>query len=103
MDTMQYVPQYIGGLGVAARIAWEGLKPGTGAFDPGNMLLVMAGPLTGTLASGAGRVEVSGIAPQQHPPVYSRSGMGGHWGAELKYAGYDGLVVVGQAEEPVYL
>jgi aldehyde:ferredoxin oxidoreductase len=103
MDTMQYVPQYMGGVGVAARIAWDELRPGTGAFDPANMLFVMTGPLTGTLASGAGRVEVSGIAPQQRPSVYSRSGMGGHWGAELKYAGYDGVIVVGQAEEPVYL
>jgi aldehyde:ferredoxin oxidoreductase len=103
VDTMQYVPSYMGGVGVAARMAWDELKPGTDAFDPENMLFVMTGPLTGTLASGAGRVEVSGIAPQQRPSVYSRSGMGGHWGAELKYAGFDGVVVVGQAEEPVYL
>ena len=65
--------------------------------------MIMVGPLTGTLASGAGRVEVLGIAPQQHPPVFSRSGMGGHWGAELKYAGYDGLIITGKAEKPVYL
>ena len=103
LDTADYVPAYIGGLGVATRIAWDLLRPGVGAFDPDNPLLIMTGPLSGTLASGAGRVEVAGIAPQQHPPVFSRSGMGGHWGAELKYAGYDGLVVVGQAEEPVYL
>lgn len=102
-DTMQYVPRFIGGLGVAARIAWDELRPGTDAFDPDNMLFVMTGPLTGTLASGAGRVEVAGIAPQQHPSVYSRSGMGGHWGAELKFAGFDGVVVTGQATEPVYL
>ena len=103
LDTMQYVPEYIGGLGIAAKIAWDELRPGVGAFDPENLLMIMVGPLTGTLASGAGRVEVSGIAPQQHPPVYSRSGMGGHWGAELKYAGYDGVVIRGQSEKPVYL
>jgi aldehyde:ferredoxin oxidoreductase len=103
LDTRQYVPQFVGGLGVAARIAWDELKPTIGPLDPQNPLFVMTGPLTGTLASGAGRVEVSGIAPQQHPSVYSRSGMGGHWGAELKYAGYDGLMVVGRAEKPVYL
>ena len=73
------------------------------AFDPESPLFLMVGPLTGTLASGAGRVEVLGIAPQQHPPVFSRSGMGGHWGAECKYAGYDGIVVTGQAAQPVYL
>ncbi|MFC1718747.1 aldehyde ferredoxin oxidoreductase N-terminal domain-containing protein [Candidatus Poribacteria bacterium] len=103
VDTMKYVPDFIGGLGVASRIAWEELSPGVDAFDPENMLFVMVGPLTGTTASGAGRVEVLGIAPQQHPPVFSRSGMGGHWGPELKYAGYDGIIIQGRAEEPVYL
>jgi len=103
IDTSQYVPQFIGGLGVAAKIAWDELKPGTGPFEPDNILMVMVGPLTGTLASGAGRVEVMGIAPQQHPPVFSRSGMGGHWGPELKYAGFDGIVVQGRAAKPVYI
>ncbi len=103
IDTMRYVPQFIGGLGIAARIAWEELPPGVGAFDPENMLFIMVGPLTGTLASGAGRVEVLGIAPQQHPSVFSRSGMGGHWGAELKYAGYDGVIIQGKADNPVYI
>jgi len=103
IDTADYVPHYMGGLGVAARIAWDTLKPGIDAFDPENPLFLMVGPLTGTLASGAGRVLVAGIAPQLKPSVFSRSGMGGHWGAELKYAGYDGIMVVGEADKPVYL
>jgi aldehyde:ferredoxin oxidoreductase len=103
VDTMKYVPEFVGGLGIASRIAWEELRPGVDAFDPENLLFIMVGPLTGTMASGAGRVEVLGIAPQQHPSVFSRSGMGGHWGAELKYAGYDGVMVQGKAENPVYL
>ena len=103
MDTRAYLPTYVGGLGIAARIAWDELEPGVGPFDPENMLFVMVGPLTGTVASGAGRVVVAGIAPQQNPPAFSRSGVGGHWGAELKYAGYDGVIIVGQAEKPVYL
>ena len=103
MDTERYVPDFVGGVGIAARIAWEELVPGTGPFDEGNILFLMVGPLTGTLASGAGRVEVLGIAPQQRPAVFSRSSMGGHWGAELKYAGFDGIVIQGQAARPVYL
>lgn len=103
LDTAQYVPKFIGGLGIAAKIAWDELRPGVGPFDPENMLMIMAGPLTGTLASGAGRVEVVGIAPQQRPPAFSRSGMGGHWGAELKYAGFDGIVVGGVSAKPVYV
>jgi len=103
IDTMNYVPAFLGGVGIASRIAWEELAVGVDAFDPENLLFIMVGPLTGTLASGAGRVEVLGIAPQQHPPIFSRSGMGGHWGAALKYAGYDGVIVEGQAEKPVYV
>ena len=64
IETAQYVPQFVGGMGVAARIAWDELRPGVDAFDPENMLFLMVGPLTGTLASGAGRVLVAGIAPQ---------------------------------------
>ena len=63
VPTSRYVPDFVGGVGIAARIAWQELAPGIGPFDPQNLLFVMAGPLTGTLASGAGRVEVLGIAP----------------------------------------
>ena len=103
IDTMKYVPKFIGGVGVAAMIAWEEITPGIGPFDPENRLMIMVGPLTGTLASGAGRVEVLGVAPQLHPPRFSRSGMGGHWGPELKYAGFDGIIIQGRAEKPVYI
>jgi aldehyde:ferredoxin oxidoreductase len=103
VPTVEYARDFVGGVGIAARIAWQELSPGADAFDPENRLFIMTGPLTGTLASGAGRVEVLGIAPQQHPPVFSRSGMGGHWGAELKFAGYDGIIVQGRAEKPVYV
>lgn len=103
IHTADYVPRFVGGLGVAAKIAWDELEPGVGPLSPQNMLFVMVGPLTGTLASGAGRVVVAGIAAQQRPPVFSRSGMGGHWGAELKYAGCDGIVIQGVAKRPTYL
>ena len=52
---------------------------------------------------GCRQPRIAGIAPQQNPSVFSRSGVGGHWGAELKYAGYDGIVILGQADNPVYL
>jgi aldehyde:ferredoxin oxidoreductase len=102
-ETMAYAPRFVGGVGIASRIAWQELSPGIAPFDPDNRLFIMTGPLTGTLASGAGRVEILGVAPQQHPSIFSRSGIGGHWGAELKYAGYDGIIVQGRAREPVYL
>jgi len=103
--TDKYVPKYIGGRGVAARIAWEQTPVSIDAFDPGNVLIFMTGPLTGTLApTSGGRMTVTGVAPQAYPkPHYTRSSIGGHFGAELKYAGYDGIVVRGAAQQPVYL
>ena len=102
--TSDYVPDYVGGRGIAARIAWDELRPDVGAFDPDNLLMFFTGPLTGTTAPCSGRVEVCGRGPQGYPHEwFTRSGMGGRWGAELKYAGYDGLVIRGCAEHPVYL
>jgi len=103
-DTMQYAKQVLGGRGIAAQIAWNELSPKIGAFDPANCLIIMSGPLTGTATPGSGRVMFGGIAPQVYPtPRYTRSSMGGHWGAMLKYGGYDGIVLTGRAEQPVYL
>ena len=102
-DTLRYV-DYIGGRGIAARIAWDELPPGVGALDPKNLLIFMSGPLTGTTAPFSGRTEVCGLAPQGWPVEwFTRAGMGGHWSPELKYAGWDGIVVGGQADHPVYL
>ena len=104
LDTMDYAEAFIGGRGIAARIAWEQLPPNVDAFDPDNRLIFMTGPLTGTLAPTSGRIEVCGAAPQAYPTThYTRSSMGGFWGAELKYAGYDGVVIHGKADEPVYI
>ena len=104
LDTMEYAEAFIGGRGIAARIAWEQLPPNVDAFDPENRLIFMTGPLTGTLAPTSGRIEVCGAAPQAYPTThYTRSSMGGFWGAELKYAGYDGVVIHGKADKPVYI
>lgn len=104
-DTMKYAKKYIGGRGLAARIAWEEIPPNISPFDPKNRLMFMAGPLAGTLApTSGGRIEVCGVAPQVYPyPKYSRSSMGGYWGAELKYAGYDGVIIEGKSTKKVYL
>jgi len=105
LDTMKYAEAFIGGRGIAARIAWEQLPPNVDAFDPENRLIFMTGPLTGTLApTSGGRMVVCGAAPQAYPTThYTRSNIGGFWAAELKYASYDGVVVNGKAGEQVYI
>jgi aldehyde:ferredoxin oxidoreductase len=104
LDTSAYGPEYIGGRGIAARIGWESIPPGTGALDPENLLIVFTGPLTGTTAPFSGRTTIGGLSPQGWPHEwFSRSNLGGHWGPSLKYAGYDGLVIEGRADRPVML
>jgi len=103
-DTEPYTISYIGGRGLAARIAWDEIPVGTKALDPDNMLMVTVGPLTGTTAPFSGRTTVSGLSPQGWPHEwFSRAGLGGHWGSTMKYAGYDGIFIRGKASEPVYL
>jgi aldehyde:ferredoxin oxidoreductase len=95
--------KYIGGVGLNSRIFWELGAPKVAAFHPDNPLLISVGPLTG--APGPfNRAEVCGIAPQSYPQeLFAYSGLGGKFPAELKYAGYDGIVIVGKSDKPAYL
>ena len=103
-SSIPYGQNYIGGRGLAARIAWDEIPPGTGAFDPDNRLIVAVGPLTGTSAPNSGRSTVCSLSPQAYPyEWFSYSSIGGYWGPTLKYAGYDAVVVQGAASGPVYL
>ncbi|MEM2425183.1 MAG: aldehyde ferredoxin oxidoreductase N-terminal domain-containing protein [Candidatus Bathyarchaeia archaeon] len=100
---MRYAEKFIGGRGIAAAIAWKEIPFGIDPFSPENKL-IMSGPLTGTIAPTSGRIVFTGIAPQAYPkPHYTRSNMGGYFGAELKYAGYDGIIIEGKAEKPVHV
>ncbi len=102
--SLEYGQKYIGGRGIAARIAWDEIPAGTGPFDPANRLIFTVGPLTGTSAPNSGRATVCSLSPQAYPyEWFSFSSFGGYWGPTLKYAGYDAIVVQGQSERPVYL
>jgi aldehyde:ferredoxin oxidoreductase len=102
--TAAYVPKYVGGKGIATKIAWDELAPGTGPYSPDNLLMLMTGPFSGTLAPTSGKGTVCGVSPRSLPtPWFTYGGMGGNWTPELKYAGYDGIVLKGAADGPVYL
>ncbi len=102
--SIEYGQKYIGGRGIAARIGWDRIARGTGPFDPENLLIVAAGPLTGTSAPNSGRATVCSLSPQAYPyEWFTYSSIGGFWGPTLKYAGYDAVVVEGASDEPVYL
>ena len=103
VPTSDYAPKFIGGRGIGAMIYWEEVPPECKALDPENALIFMTGPATGTLAPSAGRFSVSFKTPVPVKECYTMSVPGGHWGPELKFAGYDGIIVKGKASEPVYL
>ncbi len=92
---------YLGGLGTNAKIMWDRVPPGTEAFSEDNLLIFGTGLLCGTGAPGCNRTIVSTVSPQTKLMAYSM--MGGFWAPELKYAGYDKVIVRGQSEELVYL
>jgi aldehyde:ferredoxin oxidoreductase len=103
VSTWDYVPKYIGGRGICNKIFWDEVRPGVRALDPENKLIIMTGPTTGTGIPAGGRTVIAGIAPQCFPEQYSWSSIGGWFGAELKFAGYDGLILEGKAVQSSYI
>lgn len=104
ISTSTYSDMFIGGRAMAAAIYWDEVPPEIGAFDPENALIFCCGPSCGVLGPGPSRVNVSTKSPATTPEAYSTSTTGaGHWGAELRFAGYDGLIVKGRSEHPVYI
>lgn len=92
---------HLGGLGTNARLMWERVPPEVEPFSPENLLIFSAGLLCGTQAIGANRTIVTSLSPQTKLMHYSM--MGGFWASELKYAGYDKVVIRGRSPDLVYL
>jgi len=98
---MEDAKNYIGARGLGTRYFMKEVDPKVEPFSPDNKLIFMTGPLTGTLATSSGRYEVVAKAPLTG--AIGASNSGGHFGPELKYAGYDGIIFEGKSEKPVYL
>lgn len=92
---------FIGGASLAARLLYDSLSPGLDARAPEAPLLFMNGPITGTAGPTVGRFVICGKGPATG--LWAESHIGGFWGPELRFAGYDGLWITGKASEPVYL
>jgi len=92
---------YIGGVGFCARILWDEVGPATEPLGPENVLVFATGPVTGTFFPSAGRYVIAAKSPLTGS--WGQASAGGHFGPELKYAGYDMAVLEGRATNPVYL
>lgn len=93
--------RFIGGSGVAAKLFLDRFNIGADPLSPDNPLIVMNGPLTGTTLPGTSRFVACGRSPLTG--IWGESSCGGNFGAELKNAGWDGVLFKGASEKPCYL
>lgn len=100
LDT-DFVEDYLGGNGFGTRLLWEHVGPNVDPLGPDNLLVLSPGPLCGTTMPTSSRIEV--IAKSPLTGIYGDTNAGGFLGPELKFAGWDLLVISGQSPEPVYL
>lgn len=103
LNTADYTP-FLGGRGIGAKIHWDMVGHEVKGCDPENVVSFMTSPAMGTPIPGGQKTCVTGVAPHMYPKeTYLKSVFGGMWGPELKYAGWDGVVLKGASEKPVYL
>ena len=103
-DTIEQYKDYLGGTGIGYKVIWDEVQAGTKPFDPGNKIVFGVGPLAGTGAPCNGRTAITTLWPTCWPrPLVASGHMGGHFAAELKYAGYDAIIIEGKSDHPVWL
>jgi len=93
--------RFIGGVGLAAKILWDETGAETEPLSQENPLMFMIGPLTGTDMPLSSRYVVSGISPLTG--IWGEAHSGGNWGDELRHSGFEGIIVRGRSDKPVYL
>ncbi|MHA2502619.1 MAG: aldehyde ferredoxin oxidoreductase N-terminal domain-containing protein, partial [Candidatus Kariarchaeaceae archaeon] len=92
--------QVIGGKGLGAYLLLKYLDPSTDPLHPDNMLVISTGPAQGTMSI-AGRYTI--VTKSPHTGIFIDSHVGGYLGPELKFAGYDAVIITGRAETPSYI
>ncbi len=96
-----WVRKFIGGAGLATRYLYEEVPTGADPLGPENLLIFMAGPLTGTASASASRYSV--VAKSPLTGIWGQANSGGSFGPALKRSGYDGVIFEGISPDPVYL
>ncbi len=93
--------RFVGGRGIASKILIDEVSPDVEPLGPQNKLVLAAGPLAGTIVPASARYEI--VAKSPLTGTISCCNAGGHFGAALKMAGYDAIVVEGASQTPVYI
>jgi len=105
IDTAKY-EEFGGGHGIGSAIFFDlvGDQLPFPAFDPRNLIIMISSPFSGTSVPGSGRCEVQGLGPMLYPiEWFGHSNFGGRFTSQLKYAGWDGIVVEGASSDPVWI
>ena len=92
---------FLGGRGLNSYYLYKMIKPGIDPFSPENVLIFGTGFLTGTLVPNSSRFNVSAKSPETG--ILGDSNCGGYFAAELRYAGFDRLIIQGKSKKPCYL
>ncbi|MFC1914973.1 aldehyde ferredoxin oxidoreductase family protein [Chloroflexota bacterium] len=98
--TAPYAKNFLGSRGINIKLLYDEVPPYTDAIDPSSPLIFGIGPLSGTPVP-AGRTEVAAKSPETG--FYGTSSFGGFFAPEVKFAGYDSIMVVGKSPKPVYI
>jgi aldehyde:ferredoxin oxidoreductase len=93
--------QYVGGSGLGVRLLYDETIPGLDPYDPRNRIVIAVGPLTGTLVPGSGIYSITGR--NTLTGLLTTAHSNGFFGARLRYAGYDALIIQGKSDKLVYL
>ena len=98
---MDWAEKYIGSKGLAIKYLYEELEPGIDPLSPDNKLLLMTGPTTGTPVPCSGKLSISAKSPATG--TINDCSIGGHSALQIKYAGYDAIILEGALKEPGYI
>ncbi|MEW6142806.1 MAG: aldehyde ferredoxin oxidoreductase N-terminal domain-containing protein [Chloroflexota bacterium] len=96
-----WAAKYLGGLAFGTRVLYDEVGPNIDPLSPGNTIVISPGLLSGTISPASSRCTLVSKSPLTN--IFVRSNLGGFFGSEIKWAGYDMIVVHGQSPKPVYL
>jgi aldehyde:ferredoxin oxidoreductase len=103
LATPELAERFIGGRGFVSKLYWDEVDPKTDALHLDNPLLLMTGPLAGTGAISGNRWFIAGKSPLLYPDQFGLGNVGGSMATKIKAAGFDGIIITGQAKKPSYL
>lgn len=102
-DTLPKYKPYIGGMGIGYKIMLDEVPMTTKAFDEENKVIFSVGPLTASGVPCSGRTNITSLSSWSKGLSILDAHMGGHFAHNMKYAGYDAIVIEGKSSKPVYI